>query len=90
MLAVAKLLTSLRVRIVPVLFLVLLPVMGAMGDSHPHVRVLASTCFAHVLTLLPLAQSVVLSEVPGLSEEQVRKCEGDRADVGALVDSGRV
>ena len=71
MLAIAHLLTRLGVRIVPVLFLALLPVMAAMGDPNGEVRALASSSFAHVLTLLPLAQSVVFTQVPGLSEEQM-------------------
>ena len=54
-------------KVVPVLYLLLLPLMAAMGDPLSSVRNLASGCFAHVLTLMPLAQGVVLGEVPGMS-----------------------
>ena len=64
--AVFWLVAGLQEAIVPYLFLLVVPTMGCMSDHHPGLRIAATSSFASMVALLPLAQvhQSLLSTLP--------------------------
>ena len=44
----------LNLDIIPYIVLLIVPVLGRMSDQHSDVRILATSCFATLIRLLPL------------------------------------
>lgn len=53
---VSHLIEMLKEALVPYLYLLVLPMMGCMSDQSQSLRLAAASCFAGMVTLLPLAQ----------------------------------
>ncbi len=66
--AMREIVNSLGLKMVPYVQLAVVPLLGRMSDPHPGTRAVASSCFAAVVALMPLAQGV--PPPPGLSPEQ--------------------
>ena len=66
--AMREIVNSLGLKMVPFVQLSVVPLLGRMSDPHPGTRAVASSCFAAVVALMPLAQGV--PPPPGLSPEQ--------------------
>ena len=54
--AVSQLVEHMQDRLLPYIFLFVVPTMRCMSDQNPAIRSLATSSFAYMVSLLPLAQ----------------------------------
>ena len=83
-----EIVTVLDVRMVPYVKLAVVPLLGRMSDADELTRSLASRCFAHVVSLVPLAQG--LAPPPGLSVRQLEMLEKDGGFLVQLLDNAKL
>jgi len=86
--AMREIVNSLGLKMVPYVQLAVVPLLGRMSDPHPGTRAVASSCFAAVVALMPLAQGV--PPPPGLSAEQEAMLEKEGKFLQQLLDNRRM
>ena len=75
----------LGIGMVPYVQLAVVPLLGRMSDPHPRVRAVASSCFAKVVALMPLALGVL--PPPGLSAAQEKMLSEEGQFLQKLLDN---
>lgn len=83
--ALRQLVTALGLKMVPYVQLAVIPLLGRMSDAHPEVRAVASSTFASVVALMPLAQGK--PPPPGISPEQRASLEKEGRFLQQLLDN---
>jgi TATA-binding protein-associated factor len=83
--AMREIVNSLGLKMVPYVQLAVVPLLGRMSDPHPGTRAVASSCFAAVVALMPLAQGV--PPPPGLSADQEAMLEKEGKFLQQLLDN---
>jgi len=83
--AMREMVNSLGLKMVPYVQLAVVPLLGRMSDPHPGTRAVASSCFAAVVALMPLAQGV--PPPPGMSAAQEAMLEKEGTFLQQLLDN---
>ncbi|KAG7669536.1 hypothetical protein KSW81_007689 [Nannochloris sp. 'desiccata'] len=83
--AMREIVHSLGLKMIPYVQLAVVPLLSRMSDPHPGTRAVASSCFAAVVALMPLAQGV--PPPPGLSAEQEAMLEKEGKFLQQLLDN---
>lgn len=83
-----EIVNSLGMQMVPYVQLSVVPLLGRMSDAHPGTRAVASSCFAQVVALMPLAQGI--PPPPGLSPAQESTLEKEGKFLQQLLDNKKM
>lgn len=84
----ANIVEQLGLRVVPYIVLLMVPVLGRMADHDSAVRLMATHCFATLITLMPLEAGI--PDPPELKAELVARREQERRFLEQLLDSSKL
>ncbi|KAL8593219.1 hypothetical protein ACOMHN_009874 [Nucella lapillus] len=84
----ANIVDQLRLKVVPYIVLLMVPVLGRMADQDSAVRLMATHCFATLITLMPLEAGI--PDPPELKPELVARREQERRFLEQLLDSSKL
>ncbi|VVC86555.1 unnamed protein product, partial [Leptidea sinapis] len=86
--ALARLLETLQLQLVPYIVLLLVPLLGRMSDPNESVRVMSTRCFATLIQLMPLDSDV--PDPPQLSPAMSARRRADKRFVDQLFNPAAI